>query len=147
MKHTLALVLMVCGSFGAFAEDLCREGVCLSCSYIGKDAHYNPLVSEKKIFIFINKNQNTFNKSSDKKIKASERANVFSTSELVTTSEYYKTIIPIDELSGQELILNRISLKLELSMRRNYQCYTRNGETMALEMEKILEDFLKDREI
>ena len=80
-------------------------------------------------------------------IKASESADVFSTSELVTTSEYYKTIIPIDELSGQELILNRASLKLELSMRRNYQCYTRNGETMALEMEKILEDFLKDREI
>ena len=143
MKKLLTLLLL---SPLAFAEDKCMEGVCLSCSYIGKDANYNPLVSELKIFIYIDKNQNTFNKSSDKKIKAYERANVFSTSELVTTSEYYKTFIYEDE---QNISINRTSLKLELSERLglDYQCYRRSGEKMALEMEKILENFLKDRKI
>jgi len=99
---------------------------CVSQSHI-------PILDGEKLWIYIDKNNNTFNEITEDAIKKNESYNAGRIFDLKETSEFYNS------LNRTTLIYTRASFQ--------YQCRITSREVVLVETKKFLSNFLINRKL
>jgi len=92
-----------------------------------------PILDGEKLWIYIDKNNNTFNEITEDAIKKNESYNAGRIFDLKETSEFYNS------LNRTTLIYTRASFQ--------YQCRITSREVVLVETKKFLSNFLINRKL